>query len=50
MTSKMTAPEFYLEKVVQTLGYSLIVPGTLVEMTFLNYFLLQYVERLSDFV
>ena len=40
MTSKMTAPKiylfiFYLEKVVHTSGYSLIVPGTLV------YFLLK---------
>ena len=40
MTSNMTAPKiylfiFYLEKVVHTSGYSLIVPGTLV------YFLLK---------
>jgi hypothetical protein len=29
---------FFLENVVQTSGYSLIAPGTLVEMTFLKSF------------
>ena len=29
---------FFLENVVQKSGYSLIVPGTLVEMTFLTLF------------